>query len=207
MLELEHEIMDLNAEHQRELDRMCSDLQRAAKQEMEKYVSERREAERKLAAAHRAELDDLEQALSAQDNGEVEKLRALLREEEHKSGTQVAALEEVNRETLSRTENAWCRKMQAGEANDCKARVDKSLAEAAQCNWLVATLEKDVSDVKLAAQFEAQRLQGELKKHISTLRAQHSDELAQMHDTLARCAAKAEQVKAKSLNPKSQALK
>ena len=205
--ELEHEIMDLNAEHQRELDRMCSDLQRAAKQEKEKYVSERREAESKLAAAHRAELDDLEQALSAQDNGEVEKLRALLREEEHKSGTQVAALEEVNRETLSRTENAWCRKMQAGEANDCKARVDKSLAEAAQCNWLVATLEKDVSDVKLAAQFEAQRLQGELKKHISTLRAQHSDELAQMHDTLARCAAKAEQVKAKSLNPKSQALK
>jgi len=44
-------------------------------------------------------------------------------------------------------------------------------------------------------------VQGELEKEISTLRAQNSDELAQMRDALAkaRCDAKAEQVKANAL--------
>jgi hypothetical protein len=199
-LKLEHEIMDLNAEHTRELDRTCSDRQRAAQQEKEGYVSERQEAERKLAAAHRAELDNLEQTLRAQDDGEVENLRALLREEEHKSDTRVAALEEETRETLARAENTWRSNMQALDA-DCKVKVDKALAEAAQRKGLVATLEKVVSDVKFAAQLEVQRVQGELEKEISTLRAQHIDELVQMRHALAqaRCDAKAEQVKANAL--------
>ena len=199
-LKLEHEIMDLNAEHTRELDRTCSDRQRAAQQEKEGYVSERQEAERKHAAAHRAELDNLEQTLRAQDDGEVENLRALLREEEHKSDTRVAALEEETRETLARAENTWRSNMQALDA-DCKVKVDKALAEAAQRKGLVATLEKVVSDVKFAAQLEVQRVQGELEKEISTLRAQHIDELVQMRHALAqaRCDAKAEQVKANAL--------
>jgi hypothetical protein len=165
--ELEREIMERNAEHKRELDRTSSDLLRAAQQEKEKYVGERREAERKLAAAHRAELDKLQQTLRAQGDGEVEKLRALLREEQHKSDTRVAALDEVNRETQARAENVLRSKLQAMEA-DSKAKVDKALGEAnerttrMEKTWreqldkseqlrkgLVATLEKDVSDAKV----------------------------------------------------------
>jgi chromosome segregation ATPase len=165
--ELEREIMERNAEHKRELDRTSSDLLRAAHQEKEKYVGERREAERKLAAAHRAEMDKLQQTLRAQGDGEVEKLRALLREEQLKSDTRVAALEEVNRETQARAENVLRSKLQASEA-DSKAKVDKALAEAnerttrMEKSWreqldkseqlrkgLVATLEKDVSDAKV----------------------------------------------------------
>ena len=109
---------------------------------------------------------------------QVEKLRAQLREEQHKSDARIAALEEVNRDTLARAEGDVRNKMRAVEA-DCKAKVDKALAEAAertarvekawreqldkseqQRKTLVATLGKEVSDAKLAAQGEAQRAFG-----------------------------------------------
>ena len=159
--QLERVMRESEVEHKRQLEQTSEELRRNAQQERDKAQTERKDAERKLCAEHRDEMDKLQQALRAKHEEEADALKKQLREEQDKSDTRIAALEEVNRDIQARSEDVVRDKMRALES-ECKGKVDKAFAEAAE---RCAKVEKSWRE-------QMEKSEQQLKQRIVTLEAE-----------------------------------